>query len=443
MKTVVGLYDNLTDARNAIQDLVNAGIDRADINLVARDTQDTTITDETMVDADTGGAAVEGAVAGGVIGGLGGVLLGLGALAIPGIGPVVAAGPLVAGLVGAGLGAATGGLLGALVEWGIPESEAGYYAEGVRRGGTLVAVRVPDMQANEVADIMNRHNPTDVQRRAEAWTASGWQSYDVNAQPYTSQQIAQERSQYTAYDYDEGYEEFESYEPAFQRDYATNYAASGTPYTRYTPAYRYGYGLATDDRYHGREWNEIEMEARRDWEAQYNDAWDDFKNAVRRGWEEVKDAFDTDDAYEYDEDDAELTSEYDSQDSGLSPVSVTRIQSYTVHDTSPGMGTSGTTGTSSMGQGTAYGGFDTYRDTFRRDFDTNYGTSAYTYQHYEPAYRYGYDLGTNTRYRGMAWYELEPEARRRWEESNQGTWDQFKNAVRRGWEEVKDAFGVD
>ncbi|MCX6050789.1 MAG: hypothetical protein NT075_37345 [Chloroflexi bacterium] len=118
---------------------------------------------------EVGTATAGGAVTGAVIGGVGGALLSLSALAIPGIGPVVAAGPLIAGLIGAGAGAAVGGLLGALTEAGVPEEEAGYYIEGVNRGGTLVSAAVDDQKVEEIVGIMQRHHPVDIHEQVETW----------------------------------------------------------------------------------------------------------------------------------------------------------------------------------------------------------------------------------------------------------------------------------
>jgi uncharacterized membrane protein len=104
-----------------------------------------------------------GAITGGVIGGTLGLLAGIGTLAIPGLGPFIAAGPIMAALGGTAAGAAAGGILGALVGLGIPESEAKVYEERLKAGGYLVAVQV---QNNEVADIcreiMKRNNLDDV-----------------------------------------------------------------------------------------------------------------------------------------------------------------------------------------------------------------------------------------------------------------------------------------
>jgi hypothetical protein len=127
-----------------------------------------------------------GAGIGAVVGGLGGLLVGLGALAIPGIGPVLAAGPLAAALgalAGAGIGAAAGGLIGAMVDMGIPEDQAELYSEGVRRGATLVIVRASDERAEDAVRIMNQFNPIDINRRSEEWRLGQEGMADRSVQP--------------------------------------------------------------------------------------------------------------------------------------------------------------------------------------------------------------------------------------------------------------------
>ncbi|RPI81724.1 MAG: hypothetical protein EHM41_19990, partial [Chloroflexi bacterium] len=177
-KVVVGLYDEINDAQNAVRALVDRGFSRNDISLIAGDKEGKYSQyvnrgegQEVMEDQDLTEGTVAGAGIGAVIGGLGGLLVGLGVLAIPGIGPVLAAGPLISALAGAGLGAAAGGLLGALVDLGIPKEQAEYYARGVREGGTLVTVNTSDDRASDAIDIMNQFSPVDIEHRSETWQA--------------------------------------------------------------------------------------------------------------------------------------------------------------------------------------------------------------------------------------------------------------------------------
>jgi len=210
-KTVVGLFDNFSTAQNVVRALTDAGFDRNDISLVANNTNNE-YSDVTTGDADSGlrstdgsgGAVAEsagtGAVAGTAVGGVLGLLVGLGALAIPGVGPVIAAGPLAAALgstaLGAGLGAATGGLVGGLAGLGVPEEEAGHYAEGVRRGGALVTVSAPDERVDEAAMILNRHGAVDIDQRTSQYRETGYTRFDHDAPAYTTEQITTERARY-------------------------------------------------------------------------------------------------------------------------------------------------------------------------------------------------------------------------------------------------------
>src|SRR5689334_319694 len=136
-RTIIAVYDDTAIARDVVEDMVEAGIDRSNIGFALNDptSQGGKVTGDHV-------NAGEGAAFGGLVGGLTGLLIGLGTLAIPGIGPLLAAGPLAAAIggtaVGVTAGAVTGGLVGALTSLGVPEAEAGVYAEAVRRGGALV-----------------------------------------------------------------------------------------------------------------------------------------------------------------------------------------------------------------------------------------------------------------------------------------------------------------
>jgi len=193
VKTVVGLYDRFEDAQQVVRALIDGGFRQDDINLIARDEKGEYSrylqSHEGEMEEKKEGIAT-GAGAGAVLGGIGGLLVGLGALAIPGIGPVIAAGPILAALAGAGVGAAVGGLVGALVEMGVPEDQANRYVEGIRRGGTLVSVRTDDTNSSRAVDIMNRFNPIDINRQAREWQGQEW------AEPMETDRIETERLRY-------------------------------------------------------------------------------------------------------------------------------------------------------------------------------------------------------------------------------------------------------
>ena len=137
--TVVGLFRKTLAAERAIRDLKDAGFTDQQIGVLMRDPDEARrVAEQTGTKAGEGAAA--GAITGGTLGGLVGLLAGIGALVIPGIGPIVAGGALASTLAGAGIGAAAGGLLGALIGLGIPEEEARYYELGLQEGGILVSV---------------------------------------------------------------------------------------------------------------------------------------------------------------------------------------------------------------------------------------------------------------------------------------------------------------
>jgi hypothetical protein len=194
-KTITALYDSYNDAAQTVVDIEAAGVPHGDISLVANNADNQYApADKTNAGADAG----IGAGLGSVVGGGAGLLAGLGMLAIPGVGPVVAAGWLVAAAVGAvagaGAGAATGGVIGSLTAAGVSEDHAHVYAEGVRRGGTLVTARVGADLIPEVEQIMRRHRSIDPDSRGAAYRGAGWNGFDDKATPYTTSELERERS---------------------------------------------------------------------------------------------------------------------------------------------------------------------------------------------------------------------------------------------------------
>ena len=190
-KTVVASFNRLADATAALRDLREAGFAETDINLLAsRTTQDT----EPGLVEDTASGAATGAIAGGALGGAAGLAAALMGLAIPGVGPILAAGPIAAALAGAGAGAVAGGVVGALTDVGISESDAQVYAESVRRGGAVITVRTDESRAALAEEILDRHDAVDIEERVAAWKRSGWTGYDPDAPEWSPAQIEAERA---------------------------------------------------------------------------------------------------------------------------------------------------------------------------------------------------------------------------------------------------------
>jgi hypothetical protein len=378
-KTVVGLFDNFTDAQNVVQELTSAGFARDDISLLANDQRGeySRAVGDTGESA-TGEGAAAGAIGGGVLGGVLGLLVGVGALAIPGIGPVLAAGPLAAALgtagastlVGAGIGAAAGGVIGALVGAGIPEEDANFYAEGVRRGGTLVMVKSSDDMANRAYDIMQRYGAVDIDKRGSEWRSSGWNRFDESATPYSS-------------DADNKWERSSKVGTVGGAVAgAATGAAIGSVGGPVGTVVGGVAGAATG--------------------AGVGAAGDIAGESVAEG------------------------------DTGAGYTGTTTGTTGTSR-------TYDTTAVSNAAGGSADDYFTRYDNDFRTHYQSYGASSGYTYDQYQPVYRYGYGLAADPAYRDYDWNRLEPEARRRWEERNPGTWENFKDSVRYAWERAKDA----
>jgi hypothetical protein len=200
-EVVTGLFDSYTMAEEAVGKLEAAGIPHRDISILGSNLHGDHdhITGE-ATHSDVGSGVSHGAGIGAAVGGIGGLLAGLGLIAIPGVGPVVAAGWLVTTLVGAGTGAivggAAGGLAGGLTRAGVPEADAHVYAEGVRRGGTLVTARVESSMAGQARDILNRSSQVDIDDRRSAYQADGWSRFDEKAPTFNREQAVAERNRY-------------------------------------------------------------------------------------------------------------------------------------------------------------------------------------------------------------------------------------------------------
>jgi hypothetical protein len=182
MRTVVGLYDAREDARDTIENLFEAGFPRERISMATQHKGRKVREEERDRRADP-------PVGEEALGGLSNLLIGLGTVSLPALGVIVAAGPLAGVLTGG----SNGGLVGGLVELGIPREEAEIYAEGVRRGATLILVQSDENQLNEARALMGRHHPIDIDRRSKDWRERGWQGYDNDGRPLDEREVEQEQ----------------------------------------------------------------------------------------------------------------------------------------------------------------------------------------------------------------------------------------------------------
>jgi len=438
-KTVVGLFDTTAEAQSALQELINTGFQRSDISLVANDAKGEYANYREV--GGTGSSAAEGAgagaVGGGVLGGVFGLLVGVGALAIPGIGPVLAAGPLAAALgaagastlVGAGIGAAAGGIIGALVGAGIPEEDAGFYAEGVRRGGTLVLVKSSDDMAQRAYDAMRRYGAADVDERSGSWRETGWSGFDPNAKPYSG-----------STDIDDKWERSSKVGTTggAVAGAATGAAigAAGGPVGMAIGGVAgavTGAGVGAAGDVAGESFEEGNSSAAgrsRDF---------DTTTTTRKDYNTGTGSTDIDDKWERSSKVGTTAGTVAGAATGAAIGSVagpvgTVVGGVAGAVTGAGVGAAGDVAGEIVED--AYGKYD---NDFRTHYQTKAANTGYTYDQYAPVYRYGYGLANDPMYRDRDWSMIETDARSRWEERNPGTWEQFKDSVRYAWDKARGA----
>lgn len=415
-KTVIGTYSNLEDAVDVVNNLVNAGFNRNTISVITNDPDERYAS---YVDQDGNlDDTAKGAGIGAAIGGLGGLLLGLGALAIPGVGPVIAAGPLAATLAGAGIGAVTGGLIGALVDLGVPEESANMYAESVRRGHALVTAQVEDNRVDEATRIMRHSGLIDIEREAAGWRKSGWTRFDA-ADGYSATQRQTATGMATSGDgrslrrsdaNDETFEVVEENINVGKRAVETGGVRVSSK-VREVPVeeevrLRQEH-VEVERRPVDRPATEADLRGFREGTIEVRETQEQPVIAKEaRVVEEVRVRKDVDERTEKVRDTVRRTD-----------VEVEKLA---------GNGRSTTQANS----------WESYDPQFRQHYQTTF-SSLGSYDRFQPAYRYGYTLATDNRYRGRSWNEIEPEARKSWNSQNQNTWEDFKDAVQYSWDKVR------
>jgi len=416
-KTVIGTYADIQTASAVVSDLVDAGFHRNSISIVANDADEkySTYVDNTGVGDDT----AKGAGIGAAIGGIGGLLLGLGALAIPGIGPIIAAGPIAAALAGAGIGAVTGGIIGALVDLGVPEESAHVYAESVRRGNVLVVAQVEDNRVHEATNIMERPGLIDIDHEAEGWRASGWKGFDSSDTSWDrsrstagAAQMASTKRSNVGRDVDD--ETFEVVEEELQ----VGKRAVETGGVRVKSQVR---EVPVEEEVRLRE-EHVNVERR----PVNRPATTADLNAFKEGSIEVKE---TQEQAVVSKDARVVEEVHVSKNVDERTEKVRDTVRRTDVEVEP-MGRGGTAGTT-------YRAYETFDPDFRTHFQSNYSRMGSNFDRYQPAYRYGYTLATDDRYRGRNWSDVEADARTAWNTQNQNSWEDFKDAVRYAWDKVR------
>jgi hypothetical protein len=291
---VYGIYRGRAETEAAVDRLLKAGFRSEDVAILMADNKGNKDFAHTKATKAPEGVTT-GAVTGGAIGGTLGLLAGIGALAIPGLGPFIAAGPIMATLAGLGAGGAVGGLVGALAGMGIPEYEAKRYEGRIRDGGILLSVHSDNSEWTKRAkDLLEETGAEDVSSAGERSADYGSSDRPVpRSQSRSTQPDPRNYPTSSAAPLGRGVSspvgELD-FEDQFREDFNSRYyrQGQGMVYEDYAPAYRFGAACAANPRWANRDWSIVETDLRRDWDQRGEGAWDRFRDAIRYGWERVQ-----------------------------------------------------------------------------------------------------------------------------------------------------------
>jgi uncharacterized membrane protein len=274
-KTVICLATSEAQAETIVRRLNDSGIPTSDVSVLFPDkTASRDFAHEHNSKAPEGTAI--GASAGGVTGGVLGLLAGIGALAIPGVGPFIAAGPIMAALSGAAVGAAIGGIGGALIGMGIPEYEAKQYEAKIKEGNILISAHAADGDVvDRMKDVMKQAGAEDITSTGEVGVSDDERMSGGNRQAGLGGSGVIDQNS----------------EASYWRDNFKSrpYAANATSFDNYGPAY--GYGVSSYARYPGRSFDDVEADLSRDWDGARGTSdlrWDQARHATRDAWERIR-----------------------------------------------------------------------------------------------------------------------------------------------------------
>jgi len=390
-KTVVGLFSNYGQAEEVARQLEDQGYSRSDISVVANDHEGK----YTSTATGEGSHAASGAGTGAAIGGAAGLALGLVALAIPGIGPIIALGPLATALTGAGIGAAAGGLIGAMTSLGVPEEDASHYAGRVKEGEALVMVTTPDNRAQTAADLLENYGAENVDKRdgANDRTAPVATGTTTQAAPRTAQTTT-----------------------------ATN-TASSIPVVEEE--------LVVGKRQVSRGGVRVYTHMTEQPVTEQVQLREEHVNVQRRP---VNREASTSDFSTFKEGTIEVEE--------MAEEAVVGKRARVVEEIS--LGKESTQRTETVR--------DTVRHTeveveevspaaFQEHYQQNYASTGQSFDTYAPGYQYGSELANDPQYKGRSWNDVESNARSSWNKrgSGSGTWDSLKDSIRHGYDKARNA----
>ncbi len=396
--TVVGVFHDREDAREAIEALKDEGFAGDSISILSPDKQATQeMAEETGTHA--GSAAATGAVAGGVLGGLGGWLLGIGALAIPGIGPFIAAGAFASALGGAAIGAGVGAIAGALTGMGVPKEHAEYYESEAKAGRTLVTVRTAD-RYDDAQRILRAHRAYDIESGDRGRLPVGTPPLQTGSAAQTPRE-GRDTLQLREEELIANKQRVQTGEVQIGKQVVTEQRTVDVPVTR--------------------EEVTIERHAveRRPSEGPIDERGQTIEVPLREEQVQVE----------------KRAVVYEEIGVGKREVQETREVSDTVRREEVRVQGAGNVPTGA----TAATSWDQVMPGYRERWQQRYGSSGSRWEDAEPGYRYGHELRNRSEYRGRSWSESESDVQRDWTQRNPGKpWDRARDAIRDTWENATD-----
>jgi uncharacterized protein (TIGR02271 family) len=381
-KTLVALYDTFADAEHVVQELIADGFARSDIHIAF----DRTKSPAAHASSVAWGSEYEGA-----------------------------------------------NLIETLADVGVPSEEAHAYAEGVRRGSALVVVESSDDRAERGMAILQRVHPVDIHARTTQWRQEGWTGSDATAVGSTPMARTATATRSTQ-------EQARAQTRVASQGATTRRVEGDKEMTIPVVEEDIAIGKREVERGHVRIYSRVTERPVEESVRLREEKVTVERRPVDRPATEADFAAAGKDVIEMTEKAEEpvVTKQARVVEEVVVHKEVTE-HTETVHgaerhtDVDVQREPETTTQTRRV---TATQAFATYSDDFRKHYGTTFGNRGVAYAEYEPAYRYGYELGTNERYRGRDWAALEAEARRDWEARHPSTWERFKDAIRYSWDKV-------
>ncbi|MFO1431716.1 MAG: YsnF/AvaK domain-containing protein [Candidatus Competibacteraceae bacterium] len=319
-----------------------------------------------------------------------------------------------------------------LVGLGVSDSDAGDFAEGLRRGNTLLAVRADEATGSNIHQILASHQPINITERAEQWRKAGWTGFRPDAEQYTAEQAAAERQRYAAAPAATTSATGEQVLPVMEEQLVVGKREVRQGGVR---AYTRIVEKPVEETINLRQ-EQVQVERRPVDRPISPSELETFKEGTIEMTARTEEPVVTKQARVIEE----VVLHKDVEERTETIRDTVRHTDVQVEDIGAGSSQS-TVAKSDLGAGSsqptaARADLLAEDSEFRNHYDRQFANSGFTYEQVAPAYRFGRNLHSSERYRSVDWNTVEPEARHMWEQRNPGTWENFKNSVRFGWDRM-------